>query len=169
MTALNDARWWNETLSLGHLLGSGLLYDVTIPPFSLVQGASRSFGGLTGDFPVFLALQAIAIIGSRNIRVERFFGGTVSGGTTRVQLPRNHFRPVDPTPYVSMEDDVTVDVAGTLIAISFLSADDPGGSGGGYIYRPDTTYYTTVTNDDNQTADSIEVGQLLARYRDRLP
>ena len=169
MTQLNDARWWNETLNSLHLLGAGLMYEVGIPEFSLVAGADHSFGGVTGDHPVYIQSTAVFVIGSRNVRVERFFGGTISGGTTRPQLPRNHFRPVLPTPFVSLEDDITIDVAGTLIGVSNFSDASPIGLSGGFIYAPATTYYTTVTNDDNQTADSIELSQLMARYRDRLP
>lgn len=169
MTQLNDARWWNETLDAKHLLGAGLLYEVGIPEFGLAAGASHSFGGVTGDHPVYIQSTALFVIGSRNVRVERFVGGNISGGTTRVQLPRNHFRPISPTPFVSIEDGITIDVAGTLISVSNFSDANPLGVSGGFIYRPGTVYYTTMTNDDNQAADSIEVAQLMARYRDRLP
>ena len=169
MTALNDARWWNNTLDARHLLGAGLMYEVGIPEFGLAGGFAHSFGGVTGDFPVYIHSTAVFVIGSRNVRVERFAGGTISGGTTRPQLPRNHFRPTDPTPFVSIEDDVSVDVAGTLISVANFSDANPLGLSGGFIYAPGTVYYTTVTNDDNQAADSIEVSQLMARYRDRLP
>ena len=166
MTSYNDARWWNETLGLNHLLGAGLLYEVSIPDFSLAVGLSRSFGGITGDLPVYVPLVRVAIIGSRNIRFENFVGGAISGGATRPQLPRNHFRPVLPTPFVSLEDAITIDVPGTLISVSSFSDANSSGSGVLLINAPNTLYYTTVTNDDNQTADSVEVSSLMARYRE---
>ncbi len=166
MTQYNDARWWNQTLSLNYLLGAGLLYEVGIPSFSLAAGISRSFGGVTGDLPVYIALVNVQVIGSRNVRFENFVGGAISGGNTRPQLPRNHFRPILPTPFVSLEDDVTVDVAGTLVSVSSFSDTSPTGSAALFIQQPNQLYYTTVTNDDNQAADSIAVAQLMARYRD---
>ncbi len=169
MSGINDARYWNEMLDLKRLLGAGLLYEVGIPDFSLAAGLSRSFGGVTGNRPVYIALVSVAIIGSRNVRFENFVGGTISGGTTRPQLPRNHFRPLLPTPFVSLEDDISVDVPGTLVSVSSFSDASPTGSASLFINRPDTLYYTTVTNDDNQAADSIDVAQLMARYKEDLP
>ncbi len=168
MPTVNDAKWWNEILDLNYLLGAGLLYEANIPSFSLAAGASRSFGGVTGNLPIVVAQFNFRILGSQDVRVERFTGGTISGGVDLVQFPRNQFRPALPTPWISLADGISINVPGTLTAVTRFSADFPGDEGRGFIDAPGSVHYTTVTNDDNQTADSVEVRALFARYRQLL-
>ena len=169
MPQLNDAQHWNNTLDLRHLLGTGLLYSTDVAPFSLASLATRTFQFDTGIRPVYQVRTRAVIIGSRDVEIETFVGGSLSAGSLLFQFPSNHWRPFTPPPYLQILDDVTVDVAGTLISRKHFGADDTGGDTGGTILAPNTTYYVTVTNVDVQAADAITLNFAYATWLKEAP
>lgn len=156
---LQDAQLAFYSNSPAAALIAGRVWDffeaVTVP-----AGNSVTIGLVTDTAPVLVAEILIQAEGTRNLTIEFFEGGTLSGGSPLTQNPRNRANQGTP-PYTSVDGGVTVDVAGVSIGKHHLGDQQRSavsGEGGGTILKGSTTYYITFTNDDSQPAISdIEI------------
>jgi len=159
MTTLQDAQlaFYSNTPAAA-LLG-GRVWDffeaVTVP-----AGNSTTIGLVTDAIPVLVSEVFVQVEGTRNLTIEFFEGGTLSGGSPLTQNPRNRANQGTP-PYTSVDGSVTIDVAGVSIGKHHLGSqqrDAVSGEDGGIILKASTTYYIPFTNDDSQPAISdIEI------------
>ena len=132
----------------------------TLPAASSVSTGFVSHATL----PTATFSSLITVVGARDLLVETFLGGTVSGGVTMVQFPTNLDNPQEP-PNQFAAAGVTIDVAGVLIFTDEIlgagGGTDDALQGGGIIIPANTTSYKTYTNNDAQSVD-LEISYLMA-------
>jgi len=164
-SVIGDAKYAVNVLDIKHVLFTGALHEMSHSVSNIPAGGSFNIAFTTAvNVPV--GLFAAIVKSTANISLlETHTGGTVSGGSPVTQFPRNHNHFIDP-PFQSINDGVTVDVPGPLIAQSLAirgSATSHGDGGAIIILRPDFQYYFTVTNEDNQVAEFMSFDLLAAR------
>ncbi len=155
MQSLSDAKLNRLLLSEEHLLMSGVMYAFE-ESVIIANGGSNVISFSTGAFATAVNSLSFIAAGTRDLYVEIYMGGAVSGGTLIPEIfPRNMWRPrenpfLDNSVYVGR----TVDVPGVLINEIRLGDRDRGTVGTGYgglILSPDTLFYFLITNNE-QTA-----------------
>lgn len=158
MTTMLDARRNFLQLSYENLLAEGYLF-LWRDTDNIAKNDSNTYSFLThADYPVVIKDFNIVVKGTKDLTVEIYVGGALSGGYLVPLTRRNYYR-ARPSPYV--DDEVyggrNVDTAGTLLYQYDIGDKDKGEislDGNYLIMNKDTQIYITVTNNEND-ADII--------------
>lgn len=154
-----DAEFSRAKLSVEALLDNGKIYSFR-NEVNIANGSSHTVSFTTNNAPALLNLMTVDVKGTRDIVIQGFVGGTVTGGTPVANVfPRNHANPGD-SPFAAGEVHFgrTVSVAGTLFFDVQQGQQDRSAAsqaeGAGVILAPNVLYYLTISNND-QTADTV--------------
>lgn len=156
MQSLSDAKLNRLLLSEEHLLMSGVMYAFE-ESISIPNGNTNVISFSTDAYPALINFLSFSAAGTRDLFIEMYTGGAVSGGTLIAEVfPRNMWRPRE-SPFLldSVYISRTVDTPGTLINETQLGDKDRGAIGTGYkgfILNPNTLFYFSVANNE-QTAE----------------
>lgn len=125
------------------LIDTGFLYTFNFAPFDLNPGPYVIALKVPDDgVNVFMQqLRITSLDKPDDLQIDVFLGGTTSGGTAVAQVPVNATL-IQPAPFASVQEDVTVDVAGTLfrsVAGDWIVLD------GQAIVAPNTELYVSMS------------------------
>ena len=144
------------SLGFTYTMGDGVTIPATTP---------YSFGFLSNLLlPTTQLSTLLNIIGARDLLIETFLGGTISGGSAMTQFPTNVDNPQG-APNQAADSGVTIDVPGVLIQSKNIIGTGQGTDeelqAGGLIVPLDVTNYVTLTNNDAASVD-IEISFLMS-------
>ena len=156
-----DAFFNADVQALSELGWTHVLHEKT----TLATGVSGSTGFLSHlTLPTATFSSILTIVGAKDLLIERFLGGSFSGGTPISQFPTNLDNPQD-VPNQTAAVGVTIDVAGALIFSDEILGTGAGSdeeiTGGGFIMPPNAVNYVTYTNNDAASVD-LEISYLMS-------
>lgn len=166
MSTLHDARFAFFASSEANVLAQDRAFVADAFKSALANGSTFSIGVTTG--PKAATLPGFSMSDrSDQTEIEFFEGGAYSGGTLLEFFNLNRVANATAVPFTSSFSDVTIDTPGLRIrrATVLGSTNNKNvtttSDSAGFILKPNTVYYISITNNDGTQAADYDL-QLLA-------